>query len=224
MGQEPVEQGTCGKAGRRRYARMDAKRCGRCSWPGRCPARRSDRGTTVTLTWLPSTGATSARRGRERTKEFKDGYRLRSGIEATNSEYKRPYGGGRLLSPGQSGRYADGEVQVHGSEHQALDPACAKNGLSGRLARLRRTQECSQENKNSRDNSVGGSRPVFGVPTASRKPPSDHQPSDGLHPAPTPHPARSFSTPPSFHTPAQTGVRTRESKLVSGKVASRALI
>ncbi len=45
---------------------------------------------TVTLTWLPSAGATSARRGRERTKEFKDGYRLRSGIEATNSEYKRP--------------------------------------------------------------------------------------------------------------------------------------
>ena len=96
MGQEPVEQGTCDKAGRRRHARMDAKRCGRCSWPGHCPARRSDRAITVTLTWLPAAGATSARRHRERTKEFKDGYRLRSGIEATNSEYKRPYGGGRL--------------------------------------------------------------------------------------------------------------------------------
>ena len=94
MGQEPAEQGACGIS--RRYARMDAKRCGRCSWPGRCPARRSDRATTVTLTWLPSAGATSARRHRERTKEFKDGYRLRSGIEATNSEYKRLYGGGRL--------------------------------------------------------------------------------------------------------------------------------
>lgn len=94
MGQEPVEQGACGK--HRRYARMDAKRCGRCSWTGCCPARRSDRTTPVTLTWSPSAGATSARRQRERTKEFKDGYRLRSGIEATNSEYKRPYGGGRL--------------------------------------------------------------------------------------------------------------------------------
>jgi len=93
MGQEPVEQGACGQD--RRYARMDAKRCGRCSWPGHCPARRSDR-ATVTLTWSPSAGATSARRHRERTKEFKDGYRLRSGIEATNSEYKRLYGGGRL--------------------------------------------------------------------------------------------------------------------------------
>ncbi|MCH8241604.1 MAG: transposase [Planctomycetes bacterium] len=38
----------------------------------------------------------SARRHRERTTEFKDGYRLRNGIEATNSEYKRAYGGGRL--------------------------------------------------------------------------------------------------------------------------------
>ncbi len=96
MGQAPVEQGACGKAGRRRYARMDARRCGRCSWAGRCAARRRDRAGTVTLTWLPSAGATSARRQRERTKEFKDGYRLRSGIEATNSEYKRPYGGGHL--------------------------------------------------------------------------------------------------------------------------------
>lgn len=94
MGQEPVEQGARGKD--RRYARMDAKRCERCSWKGRCPARRSDTSTTVTLTWLPSAGATSARRHREQTKEFKDGYRLRSGIEATNSEYKRFYGGGRL--------------------------------------------------------------------------------------------------------------------------------
>jgi hypothetical protein len=94
MGQEPVEQGDGGK--HRRYARMDAKRCGRCSWPGNCPARRSGRATTVTLRWSPSAGATSARRHRERTKDFKDDYRLRSGIEATNSEYKRPYGGGRL--------------------------------------------------------------------------------------------------------------------------------
>ena len=96
MGQAPAEQGACGKAGGRRYARMDAKGCGRCRWTGRCPARRSERATPVPLTWLPSAGATSARRQREQTKEFKDGYRLRSGIEATNSEYKRPYGGGRL--------------------------------------------------------------------------------------------------------------------------------
>jgi len=107
MGQAPVEQGARGQD--RRYARMDAKKCGRCAWSGACPARRSDRAGavtrrsqrrdragTVTLRWSPAAAATMARRHRERTKEFKDGYRLRSGIEATNSEYKRPYGGGRL--------------------------------------------------------------------------------------------------------------------------------
>ena len=96
MGQEPVEQGECGQSSRRRYARMDAERCARCSWPGHCPARGNDGVTPVTLRWSVSEGATSARRRRECTKEFKDDYRLRSGIEATNSEYKRPYGGGRL--------------------------------------------------------------------------------------------------------------------------------
>ncbi len=94
MGQEPAEQGACSRG--RRYARMDPKRCGRCGWPGRCPARRGARDTSVTLRWSPSSGATWARRHRERTKEFKDDYRLRSGVEATNSEYKRPYGGGHL--------------------------------------------------------------------------------------------------------------------------------
>ncbi|MCP4590265.1 MAG: transposase [bacterium] len=45
---------------------------------------------------MVSVSGREGRRHREQTKEFKDDYRLRSGIEATNSEYKRPYGGGRL--------------------------------------------------------------------------------------------------------------------------------
>jgi len=107
MGQTPAEQGVSSR--NRRYARMDAKQCERCQWTGRCPAWRSDRANnvsllsqrsggagTVTLRWSLAAGATMARRQRERTKEFKDDYRLRSGIEATNSEYKRFYGGGRL--------------------------------------------------------------------------------------------------------------------------------
>ncbi|MCP4641610.1 MAG: transposase, partial [bacterium] len=95
-GHAPMEQGECGKSGQRRYAHMDVERCARCRWLGDCPATWNERAETMTLTWSPSQGATSARRGREQTKEFKDAYRLRSGIEATNSEYKRPYGGGRL--------------------------------------------------------------------------------------------------------------------------------
>ena len=100
MGQEPAEQGECSRWGRPRYARRDAKRCGRCSWLGHCPARGSDGVKVVTLRRSLSEGATSTRRHRECTKEFKDDYRLRSGIEATNSEYKRPYGGGRLCVRG----------------------------------------------------------------------------------------------------------------------------
>ncbi len=92
----PVEQGSCGEAGCRRYAHMDVDRCVECHWFYRCPARWSERTQHMVLTWSPAQGATSARRHREQTKTFKDGYKLRSGIEATNSEYKRFYGGGRL--------------------------------------------------------------------------------------------------------------------------------
>jgi hypothetical protein len=95
-GDAPVEQGSCGKAGHRRYAHLHAERCVECLWFYRCPARWSERAQHMVLRWSPSEGATSARRHREQSKAFKDGYRLRSGIEATNSEYKRAYGGGRL--------------------------------------------------------------------------------------------------------------------------------
>ncbi len=88
--------GECSQSARRRYARMDAKRCARCSWSGHCPARGHDGVTPVTLRWSLSEVAALSRRRRECAKEFKDDYRLRSGIEATNSEYKRPYGGGRF--------------------------------------------------------------------------------------------------------------------------------
>jgi hypothetical protein len=91
----------CEKTGHRRYARMDVGRCADCRFLARCPAQWSDRTQTMTLRWTPSRGATSARRRREQTKEFKDDYRLRSGIEATNSEYKRPFEGGRLRVRGR---------------------------------------------------------------------------------------------------------------------------
>ena len=100
-GVEPVAQGICGKDNSRRYAHMDVERCVRCPCFGGCVARWSERAQNMMVTWQPSEGATAARRHREFTKEFKDSYRLRSGIEATNSEYKRPYGGGRLRVRGR---------------------------------------------------------------------------------------------------------------------------
>ena len=95
-GDVPVEQGSCGKSGSRRYAHLDVKRCVECKWYYRCPARWKESVGAMALTWSPAEGATSARRSREQTKAFKDAYRIRSGIEATNSEYKRLCGGGHL--------------------------------------------------------------------------------------------------------------------------------
>ncbi len=100
-GHEPVEQGSCGRGGKRCYARMDVSKCADCPHVENCPVRWSDREESMTLTWNPREGAVRASRRREQTKEFKDGYRIRSGIEATNSEYKRRYGGGRLRVRGR---------------------------------------------------------------------------------------------------------------------------
>ena len=80
----------------RRTARMDTAQCAACPWVQACPTRFNERAETMTLSWSPAEGATAARRRAEQTPAFKTRYRIRSGIEATNSEYKRPYGGGRL--------------------------------------------------------------------------------------------------------------------------------
>jgi hypothetical protein len=95
-GHEPSEQGCCGSDNQRRYARIAIDHCAKCDRVVSCPAKWREGDEYVTLTWTPATGATAARRRYEKTKAFKDGYRIRSGIEATNSEFKRRYGGGRL--------------------------------------------------------------------------------------------------------------------------------
>ena len=95
-GAEPVEQGCCGQKDKRRYARIEITHCANCDRVVACPVKWREGAEFVTLTWTPAAGATAARRRYAKTKEFKDGYRIRSGIEATNSEFKRRYGGGRL--------------------------------------------------------------------------------------------------------------------------------
>ncbi|MFQ5464173.1 MAG: transposase [Phycisphaerae bacterium] len=95
-GHVPIEQGPSGSDGTRRTARMDAKQCADCPLMKVCPTRFNPRAETMTFTWSPAEGATAARRRTEKTPAFKTRYRIRSGIEATNSEYKRAYGGGRL--------------------------------------------------------------------------------------------------------------------------------
>jgi hypothetical protein len=83
-------------AGSRRYARMEAKQCANCRHLPCCVARWDMRDETMVLQWTPAQAATAMSRRRERTAEFKTRYRRRSGIEGTNSEYKRRHGGGVL--------------------------------------------------------------------------------------------------------------------------------
>ncbi len=75
---------------------MDLAHCTEYPMLGACPVWWSDRDETTTPTWSPAEGATSTRRREEKGPPFKDRYRLRSGIEATSSECKRGYEGGRL--------------------------------------------------------------------------------------------------------------------------------
>ena len=96
QGHAPIEQHASGPNDSRRTARMDTAACAACPLMQVCPTRFNGRAETMTFSWSPAEGATAARRRVEQTPAFKTRYRMRSGIEATNSEYKGPYGGGRL--------------------------------------------------------------------------------------------------------------------------------
>ena len=84
-GHAPIEQGPSGPNNTRRTARMDTAHCASCPLLAACPTRFNVRAETMTFTWSPAEGATAARRRAEQTPAFKTRYRMRSGIEATNS-------------------------------------------------------------------------------------------------------------------------------------------
>ena len=73
--------------------------CDNCPFKDRCPARREGRRTV--FNYLDSQAATKARRDHERTDEFRDEYRPRSGIEATFGRLKQFTPLGRLRVRGR---------------------------------------------------------------------------------------------------------------------------
>ena len=81
-------------------AQFDAGTCAGCSMAGRCPAR-GVRGGGHRLKYRPAEAATAARQVCQKTKEFKEGYKVRSGIEATNSQLKGPCGARELRVRGR---------------------------------------------------------------------------------------------------------------------------
>jgi hypothetical protein len=91
-GQCPVEhRGTSG--GKATVACFDPEQCEGCFLRDMCPAEPRRKHRVVRFT--PEDVAVAKRRMEQETSEFKERYKLRSGIEATNLELKRCHGFGK---------------------------------------------------------------------------------------------------------------------------------
>ncbi len=109
---------------------MEGSVCQACEMQGRCPGMFSGQGTS----WSPltyriyhevSSIRLAQRREYEQTEEFKDRYRIRSGIEATNGSLKRKLGLGRLRVRGKPSVFRAILLKVAGwNMHRAS--CCAK--------------------------------------------------------------------------------------------------
>lgn len=77
------------------FAGFPADLCATCPLAARCPARLLADGTRK-LRWRDTRAATATRQRQQRTASFKEGYRIRSGIESTNAELEGRHGAGEL--------------------------------------------------------------------------------------------------------------------------------
>jgi hypothetical protein len=93
VGEAPALHQTTNK-GRVRLAIFADEKCSGCPLRGQCPAEK--RGETRVLRFTAADAAVARRRVEQETPEFKEGHKIRSGIEATNSEMKRCHGLGKL--------------------------------------------------------------------------------------------------------------------------------
>ena len=73
-------------------ATFDGCLCSGCPLQGRCPTRQPRGNEHCVLDWRDAKAATATRQREQRGAEFKDRYRLRSGIESTNEELKGGHG------------------------------------------------------------------------------------------------------------------------------------
>jgi hypothetical protein len=88
-GECPVEHRLT-RGGKATLACFEAKQCDGCFLRDICPAEPRKSGRVVRFT--PADVAVAQRRVEQETPEFKERYKIRSGIEATNSESKRCHG------------------------------------------------------------------------------------------------------------------------------------
>lgn len=76
-------------------ALYDGGTCATCPLAGRCPSRRTAEGDR-TMRWRADKAATATRQREQQEPAFRERYKLRSGIESTNAEYKGRHGAGAL--------------------------------------------------------------------------------------------------------------------------------
>jgi hypothetical protein len=88
-GECPVEHRPT-RGGKATLACFEANQCEGCFLQGLCPAE--PRGNQRVVRFTPADVAVAERRAEQETPEFKERYKIRSGIEATNSELKRCHG------------------------------------------------------------------------------------------------------------------------------------
>ena len=89
-GQAPSDQ-HLDEAGRTLWAKFSAQSCASCPLAACCPTRSLKSGER-TLRGGTATAATAHRQAEQQTPAFKERYKIRSGVEATNAELKGPHG------------------------------------------------------------------------------------------------------------------------------------
>ena len=90
-GQVPVEH-KAHHAGRVMLAVFSLAQCLGCALRQVCPTQTRNKGTKRVLSFAADEVAVARRRVEQETPDFKERHKLRSGIEATNSELKRCHG------------------------------------------------------------------------------------------------------------------------------------
>jgi hypothetical protein len=95
VGEAPVEHQSTNSNGKLvRLAIFAGSTCKGCPLRGQCPTEKRDQ--TRVLRFTAPEAAIARRRLEQETPEFKERHKIRSGIEATNSELKRCHGLGKL--------------------------------------------------------------------------------------------------------------------------------
>ena len=82
-------------------ARFGGAACAGCPYAASCPAQHRAHTEDRVLRWRPPAAATATRQRVQQTRAFKQNYKLRSGIESTNAEFKGRHGGRKLRVRGR---------------------------------------------------------------------------------------------------------------------------